>query len=208
MSDEIRFTRAPGLDGRETGAQRGCHVCPAWLAPFLDNPLRRLLIGSRRLAERYLPAGMVVVDVGCGSAPLMADIARVVGSTGEIVCVDLQRGMLERAGRKAGRLGLGGRVRLHQCALDTLGLEAGLADFAIAFWMLHEVPDQERLLREVAACLKPGGRFLIVEPRFHVSREAFEKSLELASAAGLSVIERPRVTACIAAVVEKPADLG
>jgi len=31
-------------------------------------------------------------------------------------------------------------------------------DFAMAFWMVHEVPDRKAMLRLICASLKPGGR--------------------------------------------------
>ena len=59
--------------------------------------------------------------------------------------------------------------------------------------MLHEVPDQTAFLAEVRACLKPGGRLLIVEPRLHVGGAAFERSVEIACGAGLLPVTRPAV---------------
>ena len=67
------------------------------------------------------------------------------------------------------------------------------ADFALAFWMLHEVPDQAAFLAEVRACLKPGGRLLVVEPRLHVGGAAFERSVAIARGVGLLPVARPAV---------------
>jgi hypothetical protein len=66
-------------------------------------------------------------------------------------------------------------------------------DFALAFWMLHETPSAEGFCREIAGTLSAGGRFLVAEPAFHVSRNAFEGELAAAARAGLTLIERPRV---------------
>ena len=79
------------------------------------------------------------------------------------------------------------------------GGEAGLgvdetADFALAFWMLHEVPDQAAFLAEVLACLRPGGRLLVVEPRVHVGGSTFERSVsDRLRGAGLLPVARPVV---------------
>jgi 2-polyprenyl-3-methyl-5-hydroxy-6-metoxy-1,4-benzoquinol methylase len=40
--------------------------------------------------------------------------------------------------------------------------------------MVHEVPDSEAFLREIASLLKPRGKLLIVEPKFHVSASSFK----------------------------------
>jgi hypothetical protein len=34
---------------------------------------------------------------------------------------------------------------------------------------------------------------LIAEPRIHVSKENFEKTLEIAKSAGLSLVDRPKI---------------
>ncbi|MCU0503094.1 MAG: class I SAM-dependent methyltransferase [Anaerolineae bacterium] len=70
---------------------------------------------------------------------------------------------------------------------------AETADFALAFWMLHEVPDQAAFLAEVRACLKPSGRLLIAEPRVHVGGAAFERSVEMACLADLLSVVWPAV---------------
>ena len=84
------------------------------------------------------------------------------------------------------------RIRLHRAGTDGLGVDE-TADFALAFWMLHEVPAQAVFLAEVIACLKPSGRLLVVEPRLHVSGAAFGRSVALAHGAGLLPVARPTV---------------
>ena len=38
-------------------------------------------------------------------------------------------------------------------------------DFALAFYMVHEVPNAEAFMKEIAFVLKPKGKLLIVEPK-------------------------------------------
>jgi hypothetical protein len=59
--------------------------------------------------------------------------------------------------------------------------------------MLHETPSAEGFCGQIAGTLSPGGRFLVAEPAFHVSGDAFEGELAAAVRAGLKLIERPRV---------------
>jgi len=66
-------------------------------------------------------------------------------------------------------------------------------DFALAFYMVHEVPNAEAFLKEVASALKPKGKLLIVEPKMHVSAAAFEKTIEVARQAGLRPISEPKI---------------
>lgn len=183
------------------GADR---VCPASMAWMFDNPLRRWLTGSRRMAKRYLREGMVVLDVGCGPAPMLLDIARVVGRAGRIICADIQEKMLAHVQRKAERAGILEQVQLHRCEPNCLGLPAETADFAIAFWMVHEAPDPDPLLAQIVDSLRPGGQFLVIEPRMHVRKRDFEHALELACSRNLVEIERPRIRISRAALLQKP----
>ena len=91
---------------------------------------------------------------------------------------------------------------MQPCATDTLG-ELPPADAALAFWMVHEVPDVARFLGEVAGALKRGGRFLLVEPRGHVSGRAFAATVELATAAGLRPTATPHVRLSRTTMFEK-----
>lgn len=59
--------------------------------------------------------------------------------------------------------------------------------------MVHEVPNQESLFKEIKSILKPDGKALIVEPKFHVSKKEFEETEELLEKLGFEVIERPKI---------------
>ncbi|MCK7462074.1 MAG: class I SAM-dependent methyltransferase [Sphingobacterium sp.] len=91
-----------------------------------------------------------------------------------VVAVDIHPGMLERTRKRAARAGVSRTAsRLHLADKDRLGLDCLRADFALAFWMAHEVPDPGRLFAGIRAALKPEGRLLLVEPRMHVAEVCF-----------------------------------
>jgi ubiquinone/menaquinone biosynthesis C-methylase UbiE len=168
------------------------HVCPASHAGWLSTPVRRLMHNPRRVVSGLAEPGQTVADLGCGPGFFTLPLAQLVGDEGRVIAVDLQQAMLDKLAVRAERAGLSGRITLHACAADALDLTETV-DAALAFYMLHEVPDQERFLGEVRTLLKPGGRFLLVEPRGHVGAEAFERSLAAAMATGMTVERRPRV---------------
>ena len=167
-------------------------VCPWWLLPTFDNPLRQLIHNPYRMLGGLVHSGQTVVDLGCGMGYFSIPLAQMVGPKGTVICVDVQQQMLDGLRRRATRAGVLSQITLHRCESIQLGL-AEPADFVLAFWMLHEVPDQTAFLAEVRACLKPGGRLLIVEPRLHVGGAAFERSVEIACGAGLLSVARPAV---------------
>ena len=171
---------------------RSGNVCPWWLCPTFDNPLRRLIQNPDRILAGLVQPGETALDLGCGMGYLSIPLARLVGPGGKVICVDLQEQMLAGVRRRAERAGVADRIRLHRAGTDSLELEE-TADFALAFWMLHEVPAQAVFLAEVIACLKPSGRLLVVEPRLHVGGAAFERSVEVARSIGLEPIASPTV---------------
>lgn len=165
-------------------------ICPVWLAWTLRNPLRRWLQPPAKLLGPYIGAGMTVLEPGCATGFFSLDAARLVGERGRVVCVDLQAGMIRRLVKHARRAGLADRIEARVCAADTLGIEdlAGSVDFAWVVAMVHELPDAAPLFAQLHAALKPGGKLLFVEPKGHVSRDAFRHSLALAVAAGFRVV--------------------
>jgi len=65
---------------------------------------------------------------------------------------------------------------------------AGKIDFALAFAVVHEVPDKERLLSEIWNAMKKEGELLIVEPKTQVSKTDFDKTISIARSMGFEVI--------------------
>ncbi len=162
---------------------RGGGVCPWWLCPMFDNPLRRLVHKPERSLAGLVQPGQTALDLGCGMGYFSIPLARLVGPRGKVICVDLQEEMLAEVRRRAKRAGVSESVILHRATSVGLGLNQP-ADFVLAFWMLHETPDQVAFLAEVRTAMRNGGRLFVVEPRLHVTASAFERSLAAAQSAG------------------------
>ena len=166
--------------------------CPWWFVRSFDNPLRRLVQDPEQILRELVRPGNACLDVGCGIGYFTIPLARLTGPSGRVTAVDLQPEMLAGVAKRAKRAGLSDRVRLHQADASGLRLEDSF-DFVLAFWMLHEVPDQPALFRQIREVLSPGGCILLVEPIGHVREAAFERTLETASDAGLTVSQRVSV---------------
>jgi ubiquinone/menaquinone biosynthesis C-methylase UbiE len=173
--------RAPG----------GGDVCSAKHARWLATPLRRLFTDPKRILRGLIAEGDHALDLGCGPGFFTLPMADMVGPRGRVTAIDLQVEMLDMLKKRAEHCGNSERIRLRQCTADSIGA-LDPADFALAFHMVHEVPDVARFMGEVAGTLRSGGRLLLVEPRGHVTAGAFEETLGLAAAAGLTVVSRPR----------------
>lgn len=178
------------------------HVCPVERAGALDNSLRRFLQNPKRILRPFISKGMTVVDLGCGPGFFTVEMARMLSGSGEVVAADLQEGMLEIVGQKIKGTELEKTVKLHKCSEDTTGLTVK-ADFILAFYMIHEVPDQLKLFKELKSFLKQDGRLLIIEPKFHVDRKAFEAMIEKLGIAGFTIEGRPKIFFSRAVVVKQ-----
>ncbi len=167
-------------------------VCPWWCCFTFDNPLRRLFHNPEAILSPYVRPGFTVIDIGPGMGFFTIPMCRLVGKEGRVIAVDVQRKMLDGVMRRARRHGLTDRLETVQPLPGDLGITEK-ADFVLAFWMVHEVPDRERFLRQIAGLLKPEGRLLLAEPNLHVTKRAFDVTLGEAKTAGLRLIGAPKI---------------
>ncbi len=165
-------------------------VCPWWLGYLLVSPLRRLLQDPEEIVGPYVKEGMSVMDIGCGMGFFSLPLAELVGETGKVVCLDLQEKMLKGLAGRALKAGLSDRIDPRICRQNSLGVSdlAGKIDFALAFALLHEAPDKERLLTEIYNTMKQTGELLLAEPSGHVSKPDFEQTVSIAQSAGFQVL--------------------
>jgi ubiquinone/menaquinone biosynthesis C-methylase UbiE len=170
-------------------------VCPWWLGYLLLNPLRKLLYKPENVLKPYIHEGMTVLEVGSGMGFFTLPMARLVGESGRVVCVDLQEKMIRAVKRRAVRAGLIDRIELRVCTPTSLGIDdlAQKIDFALVFAVVHEVPDAKRFLSEILGSLRKGGLLLFSEPAGHVSREAFGGTLSIAQLLGFRIADSPKI---------------
>jgi ubiquinone/menaquinone biosynthesis C-methylase UbiE len=166
-------------------------VCPVGLTWVLDNFFRRWIHNPRKIFNGLVKEGMTVLDVGCGPGVFSIAMAEMVGKNGKVIAADLQEGMLEKVKSKLNESNRD-TIKLHKCGEDRIGVNEKV-DFVLVFYVLHEVPSQEGFLREIKSILKPGGRVLIIEPNFHVTKKAFEQSISAATSAGFQYENGPKV---------------
>ncbi len=168
-------------------------VCNHSHSFFLDNFIRRIIQNPKRILGKYIQTGDTIVDLGCGPGYFSIDMAKMTGKTGKVIAVDLQKEMLAKVGKKAASQNLSDRVLLHNCTQKKIGLAPGTkADFILAFYMVHETRDTKAFLEQVKELLRPGGRFLLVEPIFHVTKIKFEIIIDIAVKTGFTKVDMPK----------------
>ncbi len=127
---------------------------------LVNNPLyawlqRREVANLHRLAP--LPAGLTIMDLGCGRGVETALIAATF-RPGRLVAFDLDRRQVLEAGW---RLSHNGAADAALLMADASRLPFGdeRFDAAVEMAVMHHVPDWRAALREVVRVLKPGGSF-------------------------------------------------
>jgi len=169
------------------------HVCPWWVGYLLVSPIRRWFQNPEKILSPYISEGMTVLDIGPGMGFFTIPAARMAGAGGKVIAVDLQDKMLKSLVRRAEKAGVADRIVTRLCEPDNLGVSEAV-DLCLAFNVVHEVPDAGSLLSQIRAILKPTGRLLLSEPgSWHVSEKEFQGVLDLAAAAGLKIIGRPKI---------------
>jgi SAM-dependent methyltransferase len=178
------------------------HVCPWWLAHLLDIRFRNRIHPPNKILGPWLEKGMTSLDVGCGTGFFSLAMAELVGPEGLVLSVDIQARMLSGTLNRAREAGLHHRIRTIGLTDDSLILPRGI-DFALAFWMAHEVGDLPLLLGRIDHYLNPGGRLLLVEPLVHVAKRRFALESILAMETGLRLEAEPRIRFSRAALFQK-----
>ena len=107
-----------------------------------------------------LGLGETVVDAGCGTGLLCAEMADEVGSGGRVIGVDVSAPMLTLA---KSRCSAHPEVDLHHGDIHALPVDDAAADAVACMQVLLFMTDVEPTLLEFHRVLKPTGRLVIVE---------------------------------------------
>jgi ubiquinone/menaquinone biosynthesis C-methylase UbiE len=168
------------------------HTCPPWFCFSFDNPLRRLIHDPWKILAPYVAPGDAALDLGPGKGYFTVTLARLVGKAGRVIAADVHPAMLKAVEKRVARAGLAERLRTHLASPDGIGLNQAF-DFALLFWMLHEIPTRGRVLAEIRDSLSPRGRMLVVEPRLHVKEDAFAALRDEIREAGFILEAQPKI---------------
>jgi SAM-dependent methyltransferase len=118
----------------------------AELAPVSDAQLERVGI----------QAGERVVDIGCGPGGVLDLLAKRVGSTGAVLGIDRSTRFVGLARRFVEDLSLA-QVKVQEADAYDTGLPRGAFDGAHMRLVLVNVPEPERVVREMVSLVRPGG---------------------------------------------------
>ena len=179
------------------------HYCPLWLAGLLDSKLRRILHNPQKILKPYIKKGIVALDIGCGPGVFTIEMAKLLEGSGKVIAVDMQEGMLEIIRKKVAGTALENSIVLHKCSQEQLNIKENV-DFALMFYMVHEVPSKDKLFDEVLPLINKNGLLMIVEPNNHgFNKKLFHKMTEDIKARGFEEYDRPKITFSRGVVLRK-----
>ena len=121
----------------------------------LSSP--QVMWGRSVLARLKLDGDETVVDAGCGTGRLTAELLERLPA-GRVIAIDLSGNMLDVASAML-EPRFPGRVHFAQCDLLDVCV-ASVADVVFSTATFHWVLDHPRLFREIRSMLVPGGRLV------------------------------------------------
>ncbi len=101
--------------------------------------------------------GEVVLDLGCGTGDLTIHLARRVGPSGHVFAIDPDAERLSVA-RKSNLGEFDNISYLEGRAEDLSMVPGGSIDLVYSNYAIHWVENKRAMMRELARCLRPGGR--------------------------------------------------
>ena len=180
-------------------------ICPVWVGYLLASPIRKLFENPKKLLSDHVISDMTILDVGCAMGFFSIPLAKMVGSNGKIIAIDLQPKMIESLKKRAAKANVGERIETRICESNNLNIDdlKDQIDFVLAYHMVHEVPNASELYQQLFRSLKPGGKLFVAEPKGHLKEIDFNQSVQLANNVGFEIIDRPKVWRGYSALFQK-----
>lgn len=112
--------------------------------------------------EKVVPkAEGVVLELGCGSGTNFAMYDA--GKVEKLYALEPAPGMVVKARRTAGTLGIGKSIEFLETGAEAIPLPDQSVDTAVITFVLCTIPDWKGALAETRRVLKPGGKILFSE---------------------------------------------
>jgi ubiquinone/menaquinone biosynthesis C-methylase UbiE len=106
--------------------------------------------------------GNIVADVGSGAGYFSLKLADTVGSSGQVLAVDIDRLQLRFVWLRSFLAG-GRNVHIRLANADDPHLPNGGVDAILVANTYHELPHRDLVLEGLRAALRPGGRLVVID---------------------------------------------
>lgn len=116
--------------------------------------------GQHTIDQLSLRPGDRVLDVCCGSGASAIPAAICVGSTGQVIGIDIAESLLELGREKAQQQGLK-NLEFQSGDFEKLGFPSDSFDAVVCVFGIFFVPDMVAAIRELWRMVRPGGKLAI-----------------------------------------------
>ena len=127
-----------------------------------NDRMKKMRVGDM-VRELGIHSGSKVADVGCGTGEFSVVLAKVVGATGQVTCVDVDE--LKAARRTFKKYGV--RVATLKGSDDDPRLAVASFDAVLIVNAYHEMENWQAMLRHIREALRPQGRLVICDNTPH-----------------------------------------
>lgn len=140
-------------------------------------------LGTHRLIKRFtvelsgIRPGQSVLDLAGGTGDFTLRFSSLVGANGRVVLADINASMLQVGRDRLIDKGVTRNVSYAQVNAECLPFADNTFDCICIAYGLRNVTDKDAALRSMYACLKPGGRALVLEfskPRHELLGKAYD----------------------------------
>lgn len=120
---------------------------------------------ENNIRELGVHEGMIVADLGAGTGAYTVPLARLVGESGRVYAVEVQKDFLSNIKNAATAQGFKNVELIWGDIERPLGtkIKEGSIDAVVVSNVLFQAEDKEGLLREANRVLKTGGKMLLVD---------------------------------------------
>ncbi|MCC7084472.1 MAG: class I SAM-dependent methyltransferase [Pirellulales bacterium] len=149
------------------------HYMGREIAPYMTSDGAGWLVRKSRESEEdcttllktlNIKPGQTVCDMGSGNGFYSLKLARLVGTEGQILAVDIQQEMLRLLEVRANEAKIGNIKSILGTPADPR-LPSAQADLILCVDVYHEFSHPVQMLAAMKKALKPGGRLVLVEFR-------------------------------------------
>lgn len=142
------------------------------------------------------------MDIGPGKGFFTIPLAELVGPEGMVHAFDIQKEMLDGIMKRAEKHNLSDRIMVHLVKPEDTFYPVK-ADFALAFWMLHEVSDANKTACQIFKMLRKNGLFFVAEPLVHVPETKYNVTEKIIINSGFVIVCKPAVALSRATLFRK-----
>ncbi len=158
VADAFRSGKGVGWHEHDPGLFEGTE---RFFRPGYNANLVNSWIPALEGVKEKLAKGAVAADIGCGHGASAIILAKAYPRS-TFVGFDYHAPSIEAARQRAAAAGVGDRVRFEVASAKTYG---GKYDLVAHFDCLHDMGDPVGAAAHVRETLKPGGTWMLVEPR-------------------------------------------